>query len=105
MMPPMTEPSDTITVAYASRFGSTAKLAKQLAIGLEAVGAKAQLLDVSGEAGVEARPLVILTAIIWDRPVPVMRNWVAAHSDLVRQLTVACGVVCGSAGVRENGGM
>jgi hypothetical protein len=96
---------NTITVAYASRFGSTAKLAEQLAVGLEAAGAKARLMDVSAGTTVGLNPLVILTAIIWDRPLPLMRDWIAANADLVRQRTVACGVVCGSAGVRENGGM
>ena len=52
-----------------------------------------------------SQPLVILSAIIWDRPVPVMREWITANSHLVRQWTVACGVVCGSAGVRETGGL
>src|SRR5437762_8882921 len=81
---------NTITVAYASRFGSTTKLAEQLAAGLEGAGAKPQLVDVSA-GKIVAGPLVILTAIIWDRPIPAMRNWIAANSDLVRQRTVACG--------------
>jgi hypothetical protein len=106
MMPAMTAPStNRITVAYASRFGSTARLAEQLAVGLDAAGAKAQLMDVSGGTTVGLNPLVILTAIIWDRPIPVMRDWIAVNAPLVRERTVACGVVCGSAGVRENGGM
>jgi menaquinone-dependent protoporphyrinogen IX oxidase len=102
MLPSLT---NTITVAYASRFGSTTKLAEQLAAGLEAAGANAQLMDVSGATTVELNPLVILTAIVWDRPIPVMRDWIATNAKLVRERTLACGVVCGSAGVRENGGM
>ena len=94
-----------ITIAYASRFGSTAKLAEQLAVGLEAKGAKPQLVDVAAKTTAGPHPIVILTAIIWDRPLPAMRHWIMANSELVRQRTVACGVVCGSAGVRENGGM
>jgi hypothetical protein len=106
MMPAMNaSPTNTINVVYASRFGSTAKLAEQLAAGLEAAGAKAQLVNVSSGTTVGSNPLVILTAIIWDRPIPVMRDWIAANAKLVRQHAVACGVVCGSAGVRENGGM
>jgi hypothetical protein len=97
--------TNTITVAYASRFGSTAKLAEQLAAGLEVAGANPQLMDVSRETTVGLNALVILTAIIWDRPIPVMRDWIAANAKFVRERTVACGVVCGSAGVRENGGM
>jgi menaquinone-dependent protoporphyrinogen IX oxidase len=94
-----------ITIAYASRFGSTAKLAEQLAVGLEDGGAKPLLIDVAAKTTAGPHPLVILTAIIWDRPLPVMRDWITANSKLVRQHTIACGVVCGSAGVRENGGM
>ena len=97
--------TNTITVAYASRFGSTAKLAEQLAFGLQAAGVNPHLMDVSRGATMGLNPLVILTAIIWDRPIPVMRDWIAANAKVVRERTVACGVVCGSAGVRENGGM
>lgn len=95
----------TITVAYASRFGSTAKLAEQVAAGLQGVGATPQLLDGGADPTVALQPLVLLTPIIWDRPIPAMRKWIAGNSDLARQCTVACGVVCGSAGTREAGGM
>ena len=106
MMRAMTPSStNTITVAYASRFGSTAKLAEQLVLGLQAAGANPHLMDVSRGTTMGLNPLVILTAIIWDRPIPVMRDWIAANAKLVHDRTLACGVVCGSAGVRENGGM
>jgi menaquinone-dependent protoporphyrinogen IX oxidase len=94
-----------ITVAYASRFGSTVKLAEQVAAGLHSAGATPKLIDVTADPTVELQPLVILTPIIWDRPIPVMREWITANSALARQCTVACGVVCGSAGMRETGGM
>jgi flavorubredoxin len=94
-----------ITVAYASHFGSTAKLAEHLAAGLRDVGATPLLIDVSANRTVAVQPMVLLTSIIWDRPIPAMREWIADNSALARQCTVACGVVCGSAGVRENGGM
>lgn len=92
-------------MAYGSRFGSTAKLAEEIAVGLRAVGAKAQLMDVAEKRPIVPQPLVILSAIIWDRPVPVMREWIEANRSLIRQCAVACGVVCGSAGVREGGGL
>ena len=94
-----------ITVAYASRFGSTAKLAEHIAIGLQAAGAIPQVIDVAAGRVVSPQPLVILTAIIWDRPVPAMREWIADNKLLVRQSVIACGVVCGSAGVRAAGGL
>ena len=93
-----------ITVAYASRFGSTAKLAAQIAAGLESTGASAQLLDVATPRHVAPQSLIVLSSIIWDRPLPVMREWIAANSTTVRECVVACGVVCGAAGVRETGG-
>ena len=96
---------DPITVAYASRFGSAAKLAGQLATGLQRGGKSPQLMDVGKDANVARQPLVILTSIIWDRPIPIMREWIAANAALIRQYTIACGVVCGAAGVRETGGM
>ncbi len=94
-----------ITVAYGSRFGSTAKLAQDIAAGLRSVGATPELIDIAGKAPVVSQPLAIVSAIIWDRPVPVMREWITANLPLVRECTVACGVVCGSAGVREAGGL
>lgn len=94
-----------ITIAFASRFGSTAKLAEQIAIGLQSTGRTPHLVDVAKNTSVAPQQLVVLTPIIWDRPVPAMREWIAANGELIRQYTVACGVVCGSAGVRENGGM
>jgi len=94
-----------ITIAYGSRFGSTAKLAEKIAVGLRSVGATTQLIDVGEKTLIVPQPLVILSAIIWDRPVPVMREWIRANMSLVRQCTIACGVVCGSAGVREGGGL
>ena len=94
-----------ITIAYASRFGSTSKLAEQLAAGLQSAGATPQLIDVGAKPVVPDQPLVILTPIIWDRPIPIMREWMTANSGLLRQYAVACGVVCGAAGVRESGGM
>jgi hypothetical protein len=94
-----------ITVAYASRFGTTAELAEEVAAGLRSVGKRPQLVDVGKHPNVVLQPLVILTSIIWDRPIPIMREWIAGNAELVRQCTIACGVVCGSAGVRETGGM
>jgi menaquinone-dependent protoporphyrinogen IX oxidase len=94
-----------ITIAYASRFGSTAKLAAQIAAGLEGTGARAQLLDVATAGGnVEPQSLIVLTSIIWDRPIPVMRDWIGANATMIRERIIACGVVCGAAGVRETGG-
>ena len=95
---------NSITVAYASRFGSTRRLAEELAAGLVKAGAAPELLDVRVNPKLTRQPLVILTPIIWDRPLPAIREWIAANSALVRQCTVACGVVCGAAGVRETGG-
>jgi hypothetical protein len=94
-----------ITVAYASRFGSTAKLAEEIVAGLRSVGTTPQLINVADKASINPQPLVILSAIIWDRPVPVMREWITANLPLVRECAVGCGVVCGSAGVREAGGL
>ena len=94
-----------ITVAYASRFGTTKTLGEQIVDGLQSAGAKPQLLDVGTNPSVVTQPLVLLTPIIWDRPIPAMRQWIKTNSGLVRQCTVACGVVCGSAGIRETGGM
>jgi hypothetical protein len=34
-----------------------------------------------------------------------MRQWIASNSALARRSTIACGVVCGSAGLRDTGGM
>ena len=96
---------DPITVAYASRFGSTAKLAEQLAAGLQRGGKSPQLIDVGTDPKVVRQPLIVLTSIIWDRPIPIMREWIATNATLLRQCTIACGVVCGAAGVRETGGM
>jgi flavodoxin len=94
-----------ITVAYASRFGSTANLAEQLAAGLQSVGASAKLAELSRNPNVAQQPLVLLTPIIWDRPIPLIREWINANAEMIRQRTIACGVVCGAAGVRETGGM
>ena len=94
-----------ITIAYVSRFGTTARLATQLGAGLAGSGAEPQLVDVSLKPYVPQQTLVLLTPIIWDRPIPAMREWLAANSSLVQQYVVASGVVCGAAGVRENGGM
>jgi menaquinone-dependent protoporphyrinogen IX oxidase len=94
-----------ITVAYGTRFGATAKLAQEIAAGLQSVGAVPQLIDVARGSPTLSQPLVLLSAIIWDRPVPAMREWIKVNRRLVRQFTVACGVVCGSAGVREKGGL
>ena len=94
-----------ITVAYVSRFGTTSRLAEELCAGLESSGTIAHLVEVGTKPFVPQQPLVILTPIIWDRPIPAMREWIAANGDSIRQHIVACGVVCGSAGVRENGGM
>jgi hypothetical protein len=93
-----------ITIAYASRFGSTAKLAGQLAAGLESTGARAELLDVASAGNVAPQSLIVLTSIIWDRPIPVMREWIATNTTMIRERIIACGVVCGAAGVRETGG-
>src|SRR5262245_52536851 len=94
-----------ITIAYASRFGSTAKLDEEVAVGLRSVGRRPQLVDVSIGLKVPQQPLVILTSIIWDRPIPSMREWIAGNAALIRKCTIACGVVCGAAGVRDTGGM
>jgi hypothetical protein len=96
---------NSITVAYASRFGSTTKLAEEVGVGLQSVGRRPQLVDVSKGLKVPQQPLVILTSIIWDRPIPLMREWIAGNAALIRQCTIACGVVCGAAGVRDTGGM
>jgi hypothetical protein len=95
----------SITVAFASRFGSTQRLAVQLAAGLLEAGAAPQLVEVSTYPTVAVQPLVLLTPIIWDRPIPAMRKWIAANAVVVRDCTVACGVVCGAAGVRQSGGL
>ena len=94
-----------ITIAYASRFGSTATLAGQLAAGLESTGASVQLLDVAVSGHVAEQPLILLTPVIWDRPIPVMRDWIASNATVIREHIIACGVVCGAAGVRETGGL
>jgi Flavodoxin domain len=94
-----------ITVAYGSRFGSTAKLAEEIAAGLRDVGAIPRLIDVAEKGPLASQPMIVLSAIIWDRPVPVMREWITANRHLVRQWTVGCGVVCGSARLRETGGL
>jgi menaquinone-dependent protoporphyrinogen IX oxidase len=70
-----------LTVAYGSRFGRTAKLAEEIAVGLRTVGAMPQLIDVAKATPIEPQPLVILSAIIWDRPVPVMREWITANIE------------------------
>ena len=72
----------SVTVAYGSRFGSTAKLAEKIAVGLRSVGATTQLIDVGEKTLIVPQPLVILSAIIWDRPVPVMREWIRANMSL-----------------------
>ena len=74
-----------ITVAYGSRFGTTARLAAEIAAGLGSVGAAPQLINVADKTPVEPQPLVILSSIIWDRPVPVMREWIAVNLLLVRE--------------------
>jgi hypothetical protein len=94
-----------ITVVYVSRFGTTARLARQLAAGLAASGAAPQLIDVSSKPTVPQQPLVLLTPIIWDRPIPAMRDWITANAGRIQQHVIASGVVCGAAGVRETGGM
>src|SRR5690348_1819046 len=95
-----------ITVAYVSRFGTTARLAQQLGAGLAGAGATPQLIEVSSfNSPMPQQPLVLLTPIIWDRPIPAMREWITANAGLIQQHVIASGVVCGSAGVRENGGM
>lgn len=92
-------------IAYASRFGSTQKLAERLAASLTASGVATTTLEVSTKAPPPAGPLIVLSAIIWDRPLPAMRAWLADHHSTVQQNTLACGVVCGAAGVRETGGL
>jgi hypothetical protein len=94
----------SITIAYASRFGTTASLATQVAAGVESTGADPLLLDVATDGTPAQQPLIVLTPIIWDRPIPAMRDWLAANATVVRQCVIACGVVCGAAGVRETGG-
>lgn len=93
----------SLTVVYASRFGTTAKLAATLA---NQLGPQTQLVDISAEPNfVPVQATILLTAIIWDRPLPSMRTWLAEHATAARQHAIACGVVCGSAGVRPNGGL
>lgn len=94
-----------VTVAYATRFGSTAKLAVQLAAGVQDAGATVEVTDVSANRLVRPQPLIILTPIIWDRPIPAMRRWIVINAKTIGEYVVACGVVCGSAGVREAGGL
>lgn len=93
------------TIVYASRFGATSRLAERLAAGMRASGATVELLNVDAATPPPETPLILLTSIIWDRPLPAMRAWLADHAGAVRERTVACGVVCGAAGVREGGGM
>lgn len=93
------------TIAYASRFGSTQKLAERLAASLTASGVATTTLDIATNAVPPDQPLLVLSAIIWDRPLPAMRMWLADHHSAIQQNTLACGVVCGAAGVRDTGGM
>jgi menaquinone-dependent protoporphyrinogen IX oxidase len=63
-----------VSIAYATRFGSTMKLAGQIAAGLQNAGATPQIVDVGEKPSLTLQPLVILTPIIWDRPIPAMRQ-------------------------------
>ena len=95
-----------VTILYATRFGSTKKLASALAEGLQNRGIHAATQNLGDDQSLPSRGrLIILSGIIWDRPLPAMRRWLDQHAAVVADRIVAVGVVCGSAGVRENGGM
>jgi len=90
---------------YATRYGSTRRLAEALASGADAHDVKIVLHDVATAPDPAEVPAIVLTAVIWDRPLPAMRTWLARHGATVAPRLLAAGVVCGSAGVREGGGM
>ena len=94
-----------VTLAYASRFGATARLADILATSFRDSGLDCRIQNIEADASCPSGPVVVLTPIIWDRPIPAMRDWIAEHQQALAASTVACGVVCGAAGVRETGGM
>lgn len=95
----------TLAIVYATRFGSTRLLAETMAGAMVENGATPLLLNVDDDPPPPALPTILLTAIIWDRPLPAMRRWLARYGAQVRPHVLAAGVVCGSAGVREGGGM
>lgn len=100
----MTEPAP-VSVVAASRFGSTGELARELAAGLVDAGIQTELLDAADNPLPPAGQVILLTAIIWDRPIPPMRAWLKQHATAMAPRLLAVGVVCGAAGVREGGGL
>ncbi|RMF14898.1 MAG: hypothetical protein D6761_08760 [Candidatus Dadabacteria bacterium] len=96
-----------IAVVFASRFGTTRLLAERIAEGIREAGGQAALIDVAeGAADVaDADRIILLTAIIWDRPLAAMRRYLQQHGDAIRDRLLALGTVCGSAGVRPQGGL
>lgn len=97
--------ADPLVIAYASRWGTTATLAADLADALRARGRTAHLHNISDDPTLPAEGrLIVMTAIVWDRPIPAMRQWIATHRPTLAPRVAALVVVCGAAGVRPTGG-
>ena len=96
-----------VAVLYVSRFGTTQLLAGRLAEGARDGGLEATTVDVAAQPHdvPDAAHIILLTAIIWDRPLAPMRRYLTQHGDAIRPRLLAVGTVCGSAGVRPQGGL
>src|SRR5690606_6982103 len=89
----------------ASRWGTTATLAADLAEALRARGHTAHLHNVADDPTLPAEGrILVMTAIAWDRPNPAMRQWIASHRPTLAPRVAALVLVCGAAGVRPTGG-
>ena len=95
----------TVNIIYASRYGTSERLANHLASTLVDLGTPALATPISDLTAPPENPIVLITAIIWDLPIPAMRRWIAAHSSTLPDKIIAVGTVSGAAGVRPEGGL
>jgi menaquinone-dependent protoporphyrinogen IX oxidase len=92
-----------IAILYATRFGTTRLLAERIGEVLEGSGVSVTLSSLPSTPPREGA-ILLMTAIIWDRALPAFRAFLAEHLMEIAPRVIGLGVVCGSAGVRPQGG-
>lgn len=96
---------EPLYILYATRFGTTERLARIIGDEVRGRGIPVELLKVSALTPVpEQGSFLLMTAIIWDLPLKEMRRFLAQHREHLAPRLLGIGVVCGSQGVRKEGG-
>jgi hypothetical protein len=95
-----------VSILYYSRFGTTTLLVEKIVEGLQAEGKEGKGIFLTPDLPPPPEgKIVLVTPIFWDLPPPIVRRFLKKWREDLKERVVGVGVVCGSAGVREGGGL